>query len=90
MASQKYNEERFEATIRWAMLDQIRSLKDVADPAQDVGFHEVIRKHFFYKSAEIREQISAAKAHERCNPAHKITLAQLETQLFGLVDQIRL
>lgn len=86
--SRKYNEDRFEGTVRWAMIEQLRSLKDLADPSKDEGFHEVIRKHFFLKRFEIREQIAAAQADEWAGAAHKTNLAGLASQLYAIFDDL--
>lgn len=86
--SRKYNEDRFEGTVRWAMIEQLRSLEDLADPSKDTGFHEVIRKHFFIKRLEIKEQIAAAQADERAGAAHKTNLTGLSTQLYPILDDL--
>ena len=87
--SRQYNEERVEATVRWGMIDQLRSLPALGSSAQDRGFHEVIRRHFFVKRGEIKQQLAAARA-KTPSATHKANLAKLEEQLAPLLDELAL
>jgi hypothetical protein len=76
------------ATIRWAVLDQIKALPDLASNVRDRGFHEVIRRHFFIKRDEIKLQIARYK--EAAPASHRSQSEALEIELLPKLDKLRL
>ena len=76
------------ATFRWAVLEQLKTLPDLASSANDRGFHEVIRRHFFIKRDEIKLQLTRYK--EAAPASHRPQFEALENELLPKLDKLRL
>lgn len=86
--SKAYNEERRAATVRWAIIDQLKRLKNLADSSQDTGFDSVIRKHFYIKRDEIKQQILTYKAES--SEKHVASFNHLEVELLPILNALKL
>jgi hypothetical protein len=83
----RYSEERKVATLRWAILDHLKSLPDLSSGVLDKGFHQVIRRHFFVKREEIKLQVVRFKEEAQ---HYRSQFESLEAELFSRLDALRL
>ena len=91
------------------MIEQLRCLRSLSDPSLDLlspsgggasgggegSFHQVIRRHFFLKKREIREQLGQLTRGATTSTGgligggeHRDRLAVLEGQLLPMLDQL--
>lgn len=79
-SNRKYNEVIRVATVEFAMLGQLRN-----PPA---GFEEVVRTHFYLKSAFIKTQCDQWLQEGKASTAHYARLLKLTKELFQELDKL--
>lgn len=79
-ANRKYNEVIRVATVEFAMLEMLRR--------PPVGFEEVVRSHFYLKSAFIKQQCDQWLAEGKSSSAHYARLLKLTKELRELLDKL--